>query len=130
MGKTIPNCSVNYAIACFRKDDLYVLPVFVQQREFPSRWITIPLAPYSQALQSSLQEQQKGLNYLSTTVEGLSRKAPAEVTQSYRAEVEVVLGRWKKLSALLAERCQKLEERVTKLQRFQVNQASSASADA
>ncbi|NWI48118.1 DMD protein, partial [Picathartes gymnocephalus] len=64
------------------------------------------------ALQSSLQEQQKGLNYLSTTVEDLSRKAPAEVSQGYRSEVEGVLGRWKKLSAQLAEQCQKLEERV------------------
>lgn len=86
--------------------------------------IGIPLASYSQALQSSLQEQQKGLNYLSTTVEDLSRKAPAEVSQSYHSEVEVVLGRWKKLSAQLAEQCQKLEERLTKLQRFQVNQTS------
>ncbi|NWS03653.1 DMD protein, partial [Motacilla alba] len=72
-----------------------------------------------QALQSSLQEQQKGLTYLSTTVEDLSRRAPAEVSQSFRSEVEVVLGRWKKLSAHLAEHCQKLEERVTRLQRFQ-----------
>lgn len=84
---------------------------------------------YSQALQSSLQEQQKGLTYLSTTVEDLSRKAPAEVSQSYRSEVEVVLGRWKKLSAQLAEHCQRLEERMTKLQRFQVNHTFSASTN-
>lgn len=44
MRKTIPNCSVNYVIACFRKGDLYVLPVFVKRRELPSRSIGIPLA--------------------------------------------------------------------------------------
>lgn len=82
----------------------------------------------SQALQSSLQEQQKGLNYLNTTVEDLSRKAPAEVSQKYRSEIEVIIGRWKKLSSQLGEHCQKLEELMTKLQRFQVNQPFSASA--
>ncbi|NXL87954.1 DMD protein, partial [Alectura lathami] len=71
------------------------------------------------ALQSSLQEQQKGLKYLNTTVEDLSRKAPAEVSQKYRSEVEVIVGRWKKLSSHLVEHCQKLEEHMTKLQRFQ-----------
>ncbi|XP_061483366.1 dystrophin isoform X4 [Rhineura floridana] len=71
------------------------------------------------ALQNSLQEQQKGLNYLSTTVEEMSRKAPAEVSQKYRSEIEGILGRWKKLSIQLAENCQKLEEQITKLQQFQ-----------
>ncbi|POI35597.1 hypothetical protein CIB84_000652, partial [Bambusicola thoracicus] len=71
------------------------------------------------ALQSSLQEQQKGLKYLNTTVEDLSRKAPAEVSQKYRSEVELIVGRWKKLSSQLVEHCQKLEDLMTKLQRFQ-----------
>lgn len=78
----------------------------------------------SQALQSSLQEQQKGLNYLSTTVEEMSKKAPAEVSQKYRSEIEGILGRWKKLSAQLVENCQKLEEMMTKLQQFQVSRIS------
>lgn len=127
MIKTIPNCSVNYAIACFSQGDLYVLPVFVKRRELPGTWI--PLPSYPQALQSSLQEQQKGLTYLSTAVEELSRKGPAEVSQSYRSELDVVLGRWKKLSAQLAEQCQKLEERMTRLQRFQVHHNFYASAN-
>ncbi|NXR72650.1 DMD protein, partial [Pycnonotus jocosus] len=110
------------------KETMNTILVWMQQSESKLSMPQVAIAEYEimeqrlrelKALQTSLQEQQKGLNYLSTTVEGLSRKAPAEVTQSYRAEVEVVLGRWKKLSALLAEHCQKLEERVTKLQRFQ-----------
>ncbi|XP_016848209.2 dystrophin isoform X5 [Anolis carolinensis] len=70
-------------------------------------------------LQASLQEQQNGLNYLSTTVEQMSRKAPAKVCQKYRSEIEGVLGRWKKLSSQLVENCQKLEEFIPKLQQFQ-----------
>ncbi|XP_033003092.1 dystrophin isoform X5 [Lacerta agilis] len=71
------------------------------------------------ALQSSLQEQQNGLNYLSTTVEVMSKKAPAEVSQKYQSEIEGIHGRWKKLSTQLTENCQKLEELITKLQQFQ-----------
>ncbi|XP_042314822.1 dystrophin isoform X11 [Sceloporus undulatus] len=71
------------------------------------------------ALQSSLQEQQNGLNYLSTTAEEMSRKAPAEVSQRYRSEIEGIHGRWKKLSAQLVENSQKTEELITKLKQFQ-----------
>ncbi|XP_048351416.1 dystrophin isoform X1 [Sphaerodactylus townsendi] len=71
------------------------------------------------ALQSSLQEQQDGLNYLSTTMEEMYRKAPLEVSQKYRSEMEGIVGRWKNLSAQLVENCQKLEEQMTKLQQFQ-----------
>uniref|UniRef100_A0A6J0TE40 Dystrophin n=1 Tax=Pogona vitticeps TaxID=103695 RepID=A0A6J0TE40_9SAUR len=71
------------------------------------------------ALQSSLQEQQNGLNYLNKTVEEMCRKVPAELSHKYRSEVEGILGRWKKLSAQLVENCQKHEELITKLQKFQ-----------
>ncbi|XP_023774103.1 dystrophin-like, partial [Cyanistes caeruleus] len=110
------------------KETMNTILVWMQQSESKLSMPQVAVAEYEimeqrlrelKALQSSLQEQQKGLTYLSTTVEDLSRKAPLEVSQSYRSEVEVVLGRWKKLSAQLAEHCQKLEERLTKLQRFQ-----------
>ncbi|XP_063161281.1 dystrophin isoform X1 [Candoia aspera] len=71
------------------------------------------------ALQSSLQEQQNGINYLSTTVEEMSRRAPAGVSQKYRSEIEVILSRWKKLSTQLVENCHRLEEQITKLKQFQ-----------
>uniref|UniRef100_A0A4W3IX27 Calponin-homology (CH) domain-containing protein n=1 Tax=Callorhinchus milii TaxID=7868 RepID=A0A4W3IX27_CALMI len=71
------------------------------------------------ALQSSFQEQQSDLNYLTTTTEEISRKAPAEISQKYRSEIEGLLGRWKKLSSSLMEQSQKLEELMTKLQQFQ-----------
>uniref|UniRef100_A0A8C5J8T1 Dystrophin n=1 Tax=Junco hyemalis TaxID=40217 RepID=A0A8C5J8T1_JUNHY len=110
------------------KETMNTILMWMQQSETKLSMPQVAIAEYEtmeqrlrefKALQSSLQEQQKGLTYLSTTVEELSRKGPAEVGRSYRSELEVVLGRWKKLSAQLAEQCQKLEERMTKLQRFQ-----------
>ncbi|NWX00514.1 DMD protein, partial [Caloenas nicobarica] len=110
------------------RETVSTILVWIQQSETKLSMPQVAVAEYEimeqrlrelKALQSSLQEQEKGLNYLSTTVEDVSRKAPAEVSQKYRSEMEVILGRWKKLSAQLAEHCQKLEERMTKLQRFQ-----------
>uniref|UniRef100_A0A8C9P0X1 Dystrophin n=1 Tax=Spermophilus dauricus TaxID=99837 RepID=A0A8C9P0X1_SPEDA len=71
------------------------------------------------ALQSSLQEQQSGLNYLSTTVKEISKKAPSEISQRYQSEFEEIEGRWKKLSLQLVEHCQKLEEQMNKLRKIQ-----------
>ncbi|NXT78037.1 DMD protein, partial [Zapornia atra] len=110
------------------KETMSTILVWIQQSETKLSVPQVVVAEYEimeqrlrefKALQSSLQEQQKGLNYLSTTVEDMSRKAPAEVSQRYRSEIEVIHSRWKKLSAQLVECCQKLEELMTKLQRFQ-----------
>ncbi|KAM9020795.1 dystrophin isoform 15-T15 [Ara ararauna] len=110
------------------KETMNTILVWIQQSETKLSMPQVAVAEYEimeqrlrdlKALQSSLQEQQKGLNYLSTTVEDMSRKAPAEVSQRYRSEIEVILGRWKKLSAQLVEHSQKIEELMTKLQRFQ-----------
>uniref|UniRef100_UPI00398ED900 dystrophin isoform X4 n=1 Tax=Pristiophorus japonicus TaxID=55135 RepID=UPI00398ED900 len=70
-------------------------------------------------LQGTFQEQQSGLNYLTTAVEEVSRKAPAEISQKYRSELEGIVGRWKKLIIHLMEQSQKLEELMTKVQQFQ-----------
>nr|XP_045363191.1 dystrophin isoform X2 [Camelus bactrianus] len=72
-----------------------------------------------QALQSSLQEQQNGLNYLSTTVKEMSKKAPSDISRKYQSEFEEIEGRWKKLSTQLVEHCQKLEEQMAKLRKIQ-----------
>ncbi|NXJ13623.1 DMD protein, partial [Odontophorus gujanensis] len=110
------------------KDTVTTILSWIQQSETKVSMPPVAVAEYEimeqrlrelKALQSSLQEQQKGLNYLNTTVEDLSRKAPAEVSQKYRSEVELIIGRWKKSSSQLVEHCQKLEDLMTKLQRFQ-----------
>ncbi|KAM5221589.1 dystrophin isoform 1-T1 [Ctenodactylus gundi] len=72
-----------------------------------------------QALKSSLQEQQSGLNYLSTTVKEMSKKAPSEISRKYQSEFEEIEGRWKKLSSQLLEHCQKLEEQMNKLRKIE-----------
>ncbi|NXC67513.1 DMD protein, partial [Anhinga anhinga] len=110
------------------KETMSTILVWIQQAETKVSMPQVAVAEYEimeqrlrelKALQSSLQEQQKGLNYLNVTVEDMSRKAPAEVSQRYRSEIEVILSRWKKLPTQLVEHCQKLEELMTKLQRFQ-----------
>ncbi|XP_069495183.1 dystrophin isoform X3 [Ambystoma mexicanum] len=70
-------------------------------------------------LKSSLHERQDDMNYLSTTVDALAIKAPAEVRQKYQSDIEGVLGRWKKLSSVLVDHCQKLEDLMGKLKQFQ-----------
>ncbi|KAJ6667635.1 hypothetical protein lerEdw1_016756 [Lerista edwardsae] len=110
------------------KETMNTILLWIQQSEAKLSIPQVTITEYEimeqrlkelKALQSSLQEQQNGLNYLSTTVEEMSRKAPAEVSQKYRSEIEGILGRWKKLSAQLVENGQKLEELLTKLQQFQ-----------
>lgn len=76
-----------------------------------------------EALQSSLQEQHSGLNYLSTTVKEMSKKAPvSDISRKYQSEFEEMEGRWKQLSSQLVEHCQKLEEQMAKLRKIQVIQ--------
>ncbi|XP_036083101.1 dystrophin isoform X1 [Rousettus aegyptiacus] len=72
-----------------------------------------------QALQSSLKEQQSGLNYLSTTVKDMSKNAPSDISQKYQSEFEEIEGRWKKLSSQLVEYYQKLEDQMSKLRKIQ-----------
>ncbi|KAM5290132.1 dystrophin isoform 2-T2 [Glossophaga mutica] len=72
-----------------------------------------------QALQSSLQEQQSGLDYLSTTVKEMSKKAPSDVSRKYQAEFEEMESRWQKLSSQLVQHCQKLEDHMAKLRKIQ-----------
>lgn len=74
------------------------------------------------ALQSSLQDQQSGFNYLSTTVEEMSKKAPSDISRKYQSEFEDIEARWKKISSKLAENCHKLEDHMTKLRKIQVIQ--------
>lgn len=72
-----------------------------------------------QALQSSLQDQQSGFNYLSTTVQEMSKKAPSDISRKYQSEFEDIEARWKKISSKLAENCHKLEDHMTKLRKIQ-----------
>ncbi|OCT92415.1 hypothetical protein XELAEV_18015475mg [Xenopus laevis] len=71
------------------------------------------------ALQTSLQEHQVDLNYLSKTAEELSRKAPTDVKQKYLTEIDLIQNRWKTLSNQLVGQCQTLEELLSTLKQHQ-----------
>ncbi|XP_044140656.1 dystrophin isoform X4 [Bufo gargarizans] len=71
------------------------------------------------ALQSSLQEHQADMNYLSRTAEELSSKAPADVKQKYWAEIDQAQSRWQILSSQIAGQSQKLEELLNRHKQFQ-----------
>lgn len=73
-----------------------------------------------QALQSSLQEHQADMNYLRKTAEELSSKAPVDVKQKYKAEIDQAQSRWKSLSNQLVGQSQKSEELLNKHRQFQV----------
>lgn len=89
---------------------------------YPSISICVLFFFNMEALQSSLKEQQSGLNYLSTTVKDMSKNAPSDISQKYQSEFEEIEGRWKKLSSQLVEYYQKLEDQMSKLRKIQVIQ--------
>ncbi|XP_043556668.1 dystrophin isoform X1 [Chiloscyllium plagiosum] len=110
------------------KETIKTLGLWMQQTEAKLTVPRVTVTEYEimeqrlkelKVLQGSFQEQQSGLNYLTTAVEEVSKKAPAEVSQKYRSELEGIIGHWKKLSIHLMEQSQKLEELMTKVQQFQ-----------
>ncbi|XP_038658195.1 dystrophin isoform X7 [Scyliorhinus canicula] len=110
------------------KETINTLVLWIQQCEAKLTVPRVTVTEYEimeqrlkelKVLQGSFQEQQSGLNYLTTAAEEVSRKAPAEVSQKYRSELEGIVGRWKKLSVHLMEQSQKLEELMAKVLQFQ-----------
>ncbi|XP_067896656.1 dystrophin isoform X2 [Heterodontus francisci] len=110
------------------KETINTLVLWIQQSEAKLTAPRVTVTEYEimeqrlkelKVLQGSFQEQQSGLNYLTSAVEEVSKKAPEEVSQKYRSELEGIAGRWKKLSVHLMEQSQKLEELMTKVQQFQ-----------
>uniref|UniRef100_A0AAY4E7K9 Dystrophin n=1 Tax=Denticeps clupeoides TaxID=299321 RepID=A0AAY4E7K9_9TELE len=72
-----------------------------------------------QTLQVALQEHQHEVDYLTSTVEQVFQKAPPEVCQRYRTEMDGVMARWKRLSTMLEQHTLKIKEHMEKLQQFQ-----------
>ncbi|XP_051871046.1 dystrophin isoform X2 [Pristis pectinata] len=109
------------------KETMNMLVLWIQQSEAKLTLPRVTVTEYEimeqrlkelKVLQGSFQEQQSGLNYLTTATEEVSRKAPAEISQKYRSELEEIVGRWKKLTIHLMEQSQKLEELMTKVKQF------------
>ncbi|XP_062866503.1 dystrophin isoform X2 [Trichomycterus rosablanca] len=71
------------------------------------------------AIQSAQQEHQKEIDALNTMAEEVCQKAPPEIAQKYRIEVDGVIARWKHIKDQLRGNIQKLQEHLNKLQQFQ-----------
>ncbi|CAL8307771.1 unnamed protein product [Merluccius merluccius] len=72
-----------------------------------------------QVLREALSEHQGEVDYLTAAVEQVFQKAPADISQRYRLEMDGVMARWKRLGATLAENAQKIEELMAKLMQFE-----------
>lgn len=72
-----------------------------------------------QAIQASQKEHQGDVDDLNKMAEQVFQKAPHEICQKYRTELDNVMVRWRRVSEQLEENIQKLQDHMTKLQQFQ-----------
>ncbi|XP_076838749.1 dystrophin isoform X3 [Brachyhypopomus gauderio] len=71
------------------------------------------------AIQAAQQEHQSEVDDLTKMAEQVFKKAPPEICQKYRIEVDNVTTRWRRVREQLEDNVQKLQERMSKLQQFQ-----------
>ncbi|XP_069376703.1 dystrophin isoform X15 [Paralichthys olivaceus] len=72
-----------------------------------------------QALQVALTEHQGEVDYLTSTVEQVFQKAPADISQKYRIEMDAIMARWRRLGTMLADNVQRIQELMAKLIQFE-----------
>ncbi|XP_028281420.1 dystrophin isoform X2 [Parambassis ranga] len=72
-----------------------------------------------QALQVALAEHQGEVDYLTSAVEQVFQKAPADISQKYRIEMDAIMARWRRLGSTLAENSQRIQELMAKLMQFE-----------
>ncbi|XP_047432918.1 dystrophin isoform X3 [Mugil cephalus] len=72
-----------------------------------------------QALQVALAEHQGEVDYLTSAVEQVFQKAPPDICQKYRTEMENVMARWRRLGSMLTENAQRIQELMAKLMQFE-----------
>ncbi|XP_076736198.1 dystrophin isoform X5 [Maylandia zebra] len=73
----------------------------------------------NQALQVALAEHQGDVNYLTSAVELVFQKAPPDVSQKYRNEMDAIMGRWRRLGSTLTDSAQRIQELMAKLMQFE-----------
>ncbi|KAG7256341.1 hypothetical protein CRUP_037331 [Coryphaenoides rupestris] len=74
---------------------------------------------FQEVLREALAEHQGEVDYLTAAVEQVFQKAPADISQRYRLEMDGVMARWKRLGATLEENGQKIQELMAKLMQFE-----------
>lgn len=72
-----------------------------------------------QALQLALAEHQGEVDYLTSTVEQVFQKAPADISQKYRIEMDAIMARWRRLGTTLTDNAQRIQELMAKLMQFE-----------
>ncbi|KAL2102193.1 hypothetical protein ACEWY4_001361 [Coilia grayii] len=72
-----------------------------------------------QELKSTLQDHQAEVDYLQSTVEQVFKKAPPEMCQRYRNEMDAIMTRWKCLTTQMDEHSCKIQEHIDQLSQFQ-----------
>ncbi|XP_030010425.1 dystrophin isoform X10 [Sphaeramia orbicularis] len=72
-----------------------------------------------QALQVALAEHQGEVDYLTSTVEQVFQKAPPEISQKYRTEMDAIMARWRRLGTTLTDNAQRIQELMAKLMQFE-----------
>ncbi|XP_026157166.1 dystrophin isoform X2 [Mastacembelus armatus] len=72
-----------------------------------------------QALQLALAEHQGEVDYLTSAVEQVFQKAPPDISQRYRTELDTILARWRRLGTMLTDNAQKIQDLMAKLMQFE-----------
>ncbi|XP_075333549.1 dystrophin isoform X3 [Odontesthes bonariensis] len=72
-----------------------------------------------QALQVALAEHQKEVDYLTSAVEQVFQKAPSDISQKYRTEIDAIMARWRRLGSTITDNAQRIQELMAKLMQFE-----------
>ncbi|KAM6945421.1 LOW QUALITY PROTEIN: dystrophin-like [Aplochiton taeniatus] len=73
------------------------------------------------SLQVALSEHQGEVDYLTAAAEQVFQKAPADISQRYRLEMEGIMARWRRIGATLTQNVQTLQELMAKLMQFETD---------
>ncbi|XP_056882091.1 dystrophin isoform X5 [Takifugu flavidus] len=110
------------------KETISILLAWLQQCEarlaIPSTAVTeYPIMEQRlkdvQALQGSLVEHQSKVDYLNSAVEQVFQKAPPDISMKYHAEMDAIMGRWRRLGTTLGDNAQRIQELMAKLMQFE-----------
>ncbi|XP_029380106.1 dystrophin isoform X8 [Echeneis naucrates] len=72
-----------------------------------------------QALQVAVTEHQGEVDYLTAAVEQVFLKAPPDIGQKYRTELDAIMARWTRLGTTLTGNAQRIQELMAKLMQFE-----------
>ncbi|XP_037130222.1 dystrophin isoform X11 [Syngnathus acus] len=72
-----------------------------------------------EALQVALTSHQGQVDYLTSAVEQVFQKAPPEICQKYRTEMDNIMSRWRRLSTTMTDNIKTIKELMAKLMQFE-----------